>query len=348
MWHALGAPKSSVLLASRLACPLQVRWGMSFLRFVIVPVLGALTYVAFAPSVASACSQPLCSGGKAIPFDGAVVPANIERLLWNPQTTTPFFDDEVPMELRVVDVSDGSEVPFELDSEPRGELVMLGTALEPNRTYRLEATSGCQEGKLLSTEFYTTRAAPLPQTLGLLRNALPSIGALQVAHGGSCTTSAQAAQVELFLNVSEDARPWQDALVYTTYVDGQPWSPSKALNENRTPGEGWQGRGRDVVYALCDAEQGTITGTTEGVHEAWIEARVVGSSGVALRSNSVHFTLACSPPVEQEWAPHDWEGEGGHSHCSVGTPGGSGIGTTLWWLAGAFALLWLRRRREQR
>jgi hypothetical protein len=78
--------------------------------------------------------------------------------------------------------------------------------------------------------------------------------------------------------------------VWTTEVDGKVWHPSDSLPDEVPPGLSWTGRGKDRVYAICDADP--ESGLRPGRHQVTMRARVAGTN-VTLAGNTLEVELTC-------------------------------------------------------
>jgi hypothetical protein len=122
-----------------------------------------------------------------------------------------------------------------------------------------------------------TPARPRPRRLGVLTKRAPVRGPLEVTTwSGSCSDTADAVYVDVELDLFAEAKPWADALVFVTLVDGQPWFPSTGLGFGHAYGESWVGRGRDRLYASCEPKEhdDKDRGLEPGLHEVRIKAHV--------------------------------------------------------------------------
>lgn len=263
-------------------------------RFVLA--CAALLAAAAAPAVADACSPPFCNFGTQIPGDMSIVPANLPGIFW-------LTDDGVaatPESVRLYRVSDSQEVPLELTSLGGGlHDIKLLEQLAPDQAHALVLGSECIGTGLADDtapvfELMTAAASPLPDALGDLVASGLMHGPLELATtNGGCSEPVESAYVDVTLELAPAAVPWRDVLVFETWVDGQPWSPSDFLPLPPPPGESWLGRGVDRVYATCAPGDVVDPGLSEGKHKVVIRARIPGGD-VVLASPPIDVQLTCS------------------------------------------------------
>ncbi len=304
-------------------------------RAVLAAAFGSALGVALPGRTAHACSPPFCRGGEFFPA-GGTVPSNLQAFLWVPETD-PWGPQVSATDaaLRRVTTSGDLDVPFDLVPgtdryhywiRPTGPLV-------PNATYRLLGAAPCAGTGVLdetatSVTFSTAEPAPLPASLGALQIEPPQgPGSLQIAtYSGSCSTTVFAGQVWLDFVPSEAARPWADALLLTTYVDGQLWSSCASLVDCGDLTRGPRGRGRDVVYTICRSDDpDAFPGVTPGTHEVQFRASIPGDIAF-YESDTATIVATCDAPA---------------CGCSMALDSASGAIVMA-------ALLLLRRRRGSR
>lgn len=272
----------------------------------------ALSAAAFwRPTPASACSPPPCWDSQFVPADSAVVPSNLAGLLWEPNPSSP------PMEATAADftllrVEGASEIPVGVtvtELRPGLFFVAPDAPFEQGMGYRASAEHLCESEPTLppvALEFSAVRAAAEPAVLGSLTATDPWQGPLRVAvWDGSCDREIDAVQVRVTVELSAGAAPWSDALLWSTWVDGQRYAPLSSLGSMHydppAPGASWQGRGEDLLFASCDAVPYTEQGLSEGSHTVQLRASLPAAVGAEPRfaSNEIEIELDClagTPP----------------------------------------------------
>jgi hypothetical protein len=234
-------------------------------------------------------------------------------------------------------------------------LVTPASPLDANTDYVIRGGDACVgSGKLDSTAtsapFHTGASAPLPTTLGILAMDAPAVSDLTVwTVSGSCSATVTAAQQNVWLSLSADAAPWQSALSYTTFIDGEAWHYSDSLA--KSPGLG--GALVDIIYTTCKADDGGADkGVTEGMHKVTMRATLPGTT-LMLETPIAYTSLQCpSPPAGTGGAGG---GGGGGTGGGGGQPsqgGGCSMGSApldgAAWLASVMALLAMRGVRIRR
>lgn len=146
------------------------------------------------------------------------------------------------------------------------------------------------------------------------------IGPLTVATGiGACSLEIEAHQIELKVELAEGAKPWRDALHFTTMVDGERWSASDSINGGNAPGVSWVGRAQDKVYLTCLDESipdgHTISGLSAGRHQIVFQASLPGAD-IVLVTDPVTIELSCGDGETTDLTETD-----GNTGCSVSSRG---------------------------
>ena len=239
-----------------------------------------LVLVAYEP-VAEACSGPICVAG-ILPRDGAVVPANLPALLWDPTYGKASSQPEVPTTTtaRILDLTAGTTVPHLTEATRRGLLVRPTAALVPGHQYAFEAQD-CFTGMDLfrpvpfeRTTFTATRAYALPTAIGALRIVKQEMRQLWVPFTiFECRPDqpprfdAMTAEVELVYSV--DAVPFEALSFLQLRVDGRrvPQLHDGAyIQVDQHLGQGYRApRGKDLVILVCETgrERQTFSVTME-------------------------------------------------------------------------------------
>ena len=254
------------------------------------------------PAKARACEPPSCWGGHFIPSAGAI-PSNAPFLVWQPHVV--FGVDEFDAgALRLLKLGGETEtIPFELMGSTDGySLVKLYEPLQSGR-YQMVAGSACGESREpKQVEFAVEGPAPLPTGLGSVQVQNRNSGVITIAADGECSTGVRAAQVEIKVQLSESAKPWRDLLMFSTWVDGEEWRPETTLASNLAPGSSWNGRGRDLMYAICDDDEKRYhkPDLSFGKHEVVIRASLPGGDQV-FESEVAHVDLHCPGWMTLRW-----------------------------------------------
>jgi uncharacterized protein (TIGR03382 family) len=301
-------------------------------------LLVTLAILAASSRPSDACSPPQCWPGAFVPKDGATIPANAPGFYFRPSESGSPGDASL---VRLSAASDPTaSIPFTAVPQPNGDFVLVPDApLVEGETYTLEDRALCNNSTLHST-FTAGPAAPLPTSLGTVE---------LVGHGnfaeldlatvsGSCSTSVDATVLQIALAESASASPWKDLFLYETLVDDQPWVNQASIAVRTTPGESWVGRGKDLLYRVCQlSSDAYYQGLPIGGHEVRFRASLPGASPTtaSLATPKQAFEIMCTPdPDENE--PDDHDDGGG---CSTSTP------ATLGGVMLVLASLTLRRRR---
>jgi uncharacterized protein (TIGR03382 family) len=175
--------------------------------------------------------------------------------------------------------------------------------------------------------FTITEAAPLPSALGELVVSAQRDTEVWVYDSGLCTDTMDVIARDVVLELSASADPWADALFYRSVMDGETFEPQGGAQVDPYPGTAMAGRGRELLYARCNAEQELGASISPNARRFELSAHIPGEDP-QLTTAEVTVKLSC---------PSEAEPGGG---CS--TTGGSGSSSGLLL---ALALLWLRRRR---
>src|SRR5690554_1508850 len=196
-----------------------------------VVALGLMVPAFAAIPDASACQIVACSGERGeineyVPSDGATVPANLNGLFWA-EEANPYGEFSEPE--RVFYESGAPDEPIELSQhveEPRAlgrpAEVRFESPLLPGREYRLSVPHSCEiESDAAKVEhvYQTTEAAEIPESLGVLEASESYTSDI----AGECGFELRAAQSTIKLSLSEEAKPWQDAMWFVPYVNGERW-----------------------------------------------------------------------------------------------------------------------------
>jgi hypothetical protein len=315
---------------------------MRLFRLVLVPslALGLLLVAEPRAQACSGCSNP----SRVAPPGGTAMPANAIGIAWAPSSELPA--GTLPV---LYDEASGQALPVE--SIPIGGLVYVRPmdAAEAGKSYRFETPpDSCSNGRDVTLD--ATQTAIVPSvSLGALVATAPTLGEVSVPADVTCSEDVEAVFVDIELQLPAELQPFVDALMYTTYVDGEPWSHTPAYFHELRPGSSWTGRrGGDRLLALCIDGQG---GSPEP-HSVQMVARIVGAPQTAYESETIEVILDCSMIPESgtdggtdTGGDTDTAGgaDGGGSGCACHVDGGSGMPMLL---PTMLALLGLAPRRR--
>lgn len=309
----------------------------------LIPILVVAVAAVAVPDPADACSLT-CWDGYFTPGDGATVPANIPALHWRPRTELGEPSPDPGKVTLAMTASPGVALGLTPMKLSNGDYLLVpDQPLVAGTSYRLRDDNTCFGSAGPSVIFTAGPAAPLPTApLGTLRAVEGRVAELEVStSGGSCSSTIDADQVTIELDLEPTVSPWHTALHFETLVDGQPWRPQTSLNHRSAPGASWRGRGVDLVYELCRSDdQAVNTGLAPGMHEVSMRATLPGSS-IVMETPAVAVELACpgDPPPACLADPAACD-DGG---CSAG---GSQPAPWLVLAGGALGALLARRRRR--
>jgi hypothetical protein len=302
-------------------------------------LLVTLALLAASSRPADACSPPQCWPGSFVPKDGATIPANAPGFYFRPSESGSPGD---PSLVRLTAASDPTtSIPFTAVPQPNGDFVLVpDVPLVEGETYTLEDRALCNNATLHST-FTAGPAAPLPTSLGTVE---------LIGHGnyadldlatvsGSCSTRVEATVLQIALSESASAAPWKDLFLYETLVDDQPWVNQASIAVRTTPGESWVGRGKDLLYRVCQlSSDAYYQGLPVGGHEVRFRASLPGASPMtaSLATPKQAFEIMCTPDPDENEPDDNNDGDGG------------GCSTSGRELGGALLLLGLLVRRRRR
>jgi uncharacterized protein (TIGR03382 family) len=292
--------------------------------------LVAACAVAGAASHAAACSGLDCFPSTYFPREGTV-PANLPGIyFWPGHSYSQDAGHELDTSsLRLARVDGDEPVLIDFTLEPiapglddrEGFLIVPSAPFVAGASY-VAWDSGCNPGHasdvppdepdsdpiaeegnpypfLRGFEFFAARfsvseAAPMPTELGALTAETQVDEFPMHLPGGSlCSIQTEVPARELELTLHSSALPWKDALFYVTEVDGEEYEPNGGYQLDPAPGTALVGRGKDVVYTLCDDEsEAQSDGVVPGHHDALVRGHVPGSS-TTLSTTQVSCGLEC-------------------------------------------------------
>jgi hypothetical protein len=294
-----------------------------------------IVLAAATPRPADACSAPVCFDGTTdvLPLPSSTIPANAPGVVVFHGSRAEEGGPDVA--LRKVTAAGPTEVAFTRSlSGPRTEVIIPSEGFEEGATYELDAASTCAARPPTTTTFGVGAAAAEPTQLGTL-SVTREVGSLPIASGSTCSETIEAAQAIIDVELSSEAAPYASLLVYTTEVDGKPWTASASAGSEVHRAGSWKGIGRDLVYASCLPGQPSTL--APGPHSVVMKASLPGTP-LELETPATEVDLACPPSVDSP--TDDVSSDRSSSSCAAtGTPVRSGAsGAALLCLAIALAL----------
>ncbi|MBN1947957.1 MAG: hypothetical protein JW797_19980 [Bradymonadales bacterium] len=269
-----------------------------------------LVLVSLVPSPSEACAPPRCPGGWFFPAQGTV-PANLDLVFWGPIRDWSFDptlvgSEDVQLVLDTQCITEPVPLTMSYDEDyVHFELELLEPLLA-DATYLLWGANFCDPETGLPTQaaFQTSGSAEHPTALGSVTAEHTGFQSVTVSTvSGSCSVPVTADTVRVSLELDLSAQPWEDALLYTTLVDEEPWHPSHFLPVPVPFGESWEGRGQDLLYAICQSDDpGAQPGLSEGTHTVRFQASIPGVEGT-LQTEEIQVSLSCTPPEEDPDQP---------------------------------------------
>jgi hypothetical protein len=151
-----------------------------------------------------------------------------------------------------------------------------------------------------------------------------------------CTTEIDAAQAIVTLELAPAAAAWEPLLLYETLVDGLPWAASRDAGVTIAPGESWEGRGADRLYAACPpgggGYPGIAYGLEPGTHSVQMRAQILGTDRW-IESDTIEIDLRCSCRSDVECGGAVCR-DGGCESCRTDSECGTTAGWQLFCVAG--------------
>ncbi|MET0390955.1 MAG: hypothetical protein ABW321_33600 [Polyangiales bacterium] len=247
------------------------------------------------PGVGHACFPYGCAKAFA-PASGATIPENAPAIAWR---TFAANREHLRPSLAYWRLEGTERVPMAFELEPVSDtLLWVHATLEAGRRYRVqelgEDDDPCDG---YSVEFDVSKAAPLPERLGILELTTEREGCVAVSTGTSiCIDKMPAAYRHARLVYDDLAAPWQPLLLLQLVVDDEPWQPGHLSSPSRYAPV--IGEASTVVLTECAWPEGHPRGPgipaalREGVHSARVEARVPGVTQTVATAEQA-FALCC-------------------------------------------------------
>jgi hypothetical protein len=128
-----------------------------------------------------------------------------------------------------------------------------------------------------------------------LKIGSPITNLVGLAAGGSCAESVNAAQLPIEMVLPDAMRAFRDQLYFETIFDGtHRWFPSSSVCAPVLPGTGWQGKGVDLLFSVCDDTSAFAQrGLASGRHTVEMRASLPGT-GVSAVTSKVEVDLKCT------------------------------------------------------
>jgi hypothetical protein len=306
-----------------------------------------------APGRVRACSGSLCTVDQFVPHGGSL-PANAKAIAWWPGNR--WEDDNDAGDERVYSQSSdltfrckaagavSHDIGFTTHSEEQGR-----SSIEPASTlpegedctivpaYDCEPlidflTLPIDDAAYLDNRaaFHVSAPASMPTTLGTLSAKPASDEAIDLSEGASCSALVTVCVVRAKLELGADAKPWGDAFVYTTWVDGKSWMVPRSAPLATPKGGSYAGRGEDLFYAMPGPYP---SGLAPGKHSVVFRARLPGTA-LELATDPITIDLDCAslaagnPPVDgkptQGAAGADADAAAAHADADAGLSNAKG------------------------
>jgi hypothetical protein len=266
------------------------------------------------PATTQACAGPVCLNDQFLPRDGSV-PANIAAIAWDPGYDVADDVESAPKlpRLDCVAADGGShEVGLVALPEDRPDHLELREPLVAGE--RCTLRSGVQDcsvdsdaGHLQgSAELEVTESSPLPDSLGLIAIAGPTLEDVEVAADESCSENALACVLRTSVVFNPAAVPWKDALLFETLVDGERFSTWRHQSLPDELGGLYDGRDAGAIYVLIPKVPENVSTLSEiaaGEHTLSIRAHLPGSD-VFLATPEITVNLDCGRATRTPLEPN--------------------------------------------
>jgi hypothetical protein len=142
--------------------------------------------------------------------------------------------------------------------------------------------------------FTVGASAPLPDALGVFEIEPAKVEPIELTEGAGCSGIDDVCATRGTIALSDGARPWRDAFVYETRVDGKPWRLPRAAPLPLDEGSSHIGRGREILFAKRPgaSSRTDVRGLSVGRHSVVIRAYLPGTQ-VTLETEPVEIDLNC-------------------------------------------------------
>ena len=306
------------------------------------------------PAITQACAGPVCLNDQFLPRDGTV-PANITAIAWDPGYNVADDVEGAPKLPRLDCIAaDGGirQVGLIALPEDRPDHLELRKPLVAGERCTLQSgVTDCSvdsdaEHLQGSAQFEVTESRPIPDALGLLAIAGPTLEDVEVAADASCSENALACVLRTSVVFEPAALPWKDALLFETLVDGERFSTWRHLSLPDELGGLYGGRDAGAIYVLIPEVPENVSTLSElaaGEHTLSIRAHLPGSD-VFLATPEVTVNLDCGRATRTPTATSNIVAES--DGCTVAaSPGSAQRRAGFIGLCFAAALLVAGRRR---
>jgi hypothetical protein len=311
------------------------------LRPYVLLATASLFLLARAPTPVSACGGPGCFPDQFVPVTGSL-PQNAQAIAVFLGRAIVVSDARAPLDAGPsfdwVDTTK-SDLSFEC-TDAMGSTTAIPFELEQNGLALLRPQRPLAVGDTCSivghmcgergpvplagreylqghAEFRVIKPAALPSTLGTLELNVAQRDKVELAGGAACGESYESCVVRASVVLSKEATPWKDALIYSTWVDGQGWSVGdQEIGVPSQEGGSYLGRGRDLFYYLLEDARPGAEGLTRGKHRVSIRATLPGTD-LMIETPPKEMTLDCGAP-------------GSSSSCAVGNVRSSSPNSIGW------------------
>jgi MYXO-CTERM domain-containing protein len=317
-------------------------------------VLGAAE-MAEACSCIEPCPETLLESGSSIPANTPgfafatryVYDENIKKLNWIVRDA--YGDGVYSTEIYTID-----EEPEYFHSNGLGQLHLLQPerVLEPGAYVISSPESGCRydAAQNIPSTVYVKEAAAFPVELGDIIILQHQVGMVQVP-STECSEELISSYFDFYVDLSEGAEYWKDALFFSTLVDGERWEELKSVCALPPLGAPSGERGAARLFTLCGQ---SYPGLEPGRHTVKFTAWLPGTD-IVLETEEVEFELDCTELEAQlaaanpgDGAPDEGEATSADEEdagCNVSPPSGVTSGGWLGLgLAGLGVWAGLRRR----
>lgn len=299
----------------------------------------AASLVAATPSIADACSAPVCWPGLMTPNAATPVPKNLPAIYWKPQGG--YNGEAADPSMVVLANASAPSTPLPFTATALGDRAFVLVPTDPlveGATYTVTDNNQCELTTTIgpTATFQVAAQAGLPSVSGTLRVQSESHAMIDVAtSSGSCSAEVFAHRVDLTLDLQSSALPWAAAFHHETYVDDVLWSRSESILSSPSVYGTWR------LYRVCDAmnEYDYNSGLGPGVHQVKVKTTLPGTT-IELWTEPVDVVMAC--PGEGVDVNGDGDGDDEASGCSA-----SGRSTSMWLLLALVGLYSGRRKRQR-